>query len=100
MNKGDLLYKIVKNKIVFSEIDEIGRKTILIDNKKVNKNTLYYINKNYPQNNIQYYKTEQDAFDVIEKNNLCNYLCDKLQYYNIKNYSLEQLKKMLQIIEE
>lgn len=91
--QGIMEYKVAKVGRVYFEVDDYNRRRYSIK-------TLEYVCKNYSQNNHQLYKTKEEILDMLEHERLSTVIRDEFKYkYGKLPYSLEQLKKVIEILE-
>lgn len=102
---GDTLYSYVKGVIKKEKVKKVGRIYFYI-NSDYNNNypysleTLQYNNKEgYSQRNSQLYKTEQEIFDILEKDNLLNDIGNYFKYNQV-TLSLEELRMIAMFIKK
>jgi len=84
------------------EIDKIGKKFIYVkglDKNPINIQDLKYENRNYSQNNIQFYLTEQEILDKNEKQNLIDKIRKSFDWQsNTSNFTLNQLRDVVKTL--
>ena len=84
------------------KIEKIGKKFIYVknlDKTPINIQDLKYENKNYSQNNIQFYLTEQEIFDKNERQNLIDKIRKSFDWQsNTTNFTLNQLRDVVKTL--
>ena len=84
------------------EIEKIGKKFIYVktlDKTPINIEDLKYENKNYSQNNIQFYLTEQEILDKNERQNLIDKIRKSFDWQsNTTNFTLNQLRDVVKTL--
>ena len=84
------------------EIEKIGKKFIYVknlDKTPINIEDLKYENKNYSQNNIQFYLTEQEILDKNERQHLIDKIRKTFDWQsNTTNFTLNQLRDVVKTL--
>lgn len=85
-------------------VDKIGKKYLTTiekgDRIKVSIYTLKYESPGYSQNNIQFYRTEQEINDLLLEWELSRQLREKIGTYGTVKLTLSQLKRIIDIVNE
>lgn len=102
---GEVLYKERTGRYSNGEITEhivtkIGRKYLECTglNEKINISNLMYESKNYSQCNYRLYRDKQEILDENELSRLITKIRYYFSLYGNKNYKLEHLRKIAEII--
>lgn len=97
---GQVLYKWNLQKMI---VTRIGKKYFYVKDSyskeyPIEKNSLTYLSKDYPQHNFQLYISEQEILSKKEHTNLCSKLYKYFISNETANCSLEKLKQIIEIL--
>jgi len=104
---GQLLFREVFSrnspaKIRSYEVEKIGKKFIYLknlQNNPVNIDNLKYESKNYSQNNIQFYLTEQEILDKNERLHIIDKIRKSFDWQsNTSNFTLNQSRDVVKTL--
>ena len=82
-------------------VTSVGKKYFEVDNgqiKKISIETLKYEDKNYTQNNIQFYLSQKDIADKNERNELIRQIKNHFNCSSLLHITLTDFRKIAEIL--
>ena len=93
----------LENKIIETTIIKIGRKYLTVNTGTQFDKTINYREKTNYCEDYYLYAEKQDIYDLVEKENLLHLIYKKVDLYNYSNknnISLDQLRRIKEILDE